>query len=50
MDRIILNGQKWTKWTEVTRNGPKFYFDVTQKEHKNNKCYTLTLYGYKLEP
>ena len=50
MDRIVLNGQEWIEWTEVTQYGPKFYFDVAQNEHGNNKLYTLTLYRYKLEP
>lgn len=32
---------KWTKQTEIDKNGLKCYADVTWYEHRNNKYYTL---------
>lgn len=56
MDQNRLNGPKWTKmdqiepnglkWTYVDRNGLKYYVDVIQPVHNNNKCYALDFRYY----
>ena len=44
--QIGLNDQSRPNWTEVDWNGSKYYTDVAQQEHNNNKYYTSTFRNY----
>ena len=39
---------KWTEAAQMDQSGPKYYADVIQKEHSNNKCYT-SIFRYYID-